>query len=237
MKKIEKTFTVRVPVARAWAAFADSHERSQWEAAEYEIDARPGGRVRWTLPGIESTGRVDEVVPNRLLRQVDLSGPHTTAEITVTFEEVEGGTRISITHAGFGTGEDWDEWLEGTSIGWDQAIADLIVYLHTGVTAGRFVTEMHSPGMTMTDTAGGVEVVTVLPGMLADQAGLAPGDLVLRMGATPVYHITDIWVLMREHPAGTKFEIEYVRDGAVGHGVGVVTGGWDPPADLSPPEA
>ena len=60
-RKIEKTFTVAVPVERAWEAFADSHERSQWEAAEFVIDPRPGGAVRWVLPGIETTGRVEEV--------------------------------------------------------------------------------------------------------------------------------------------------------------------------------
>ena len=228
-KKIEKVFTVRVPVERAWAAFADPRERSQWEAAEYEIEATPGGRVRWTLPGIESIGRVEEAVPNRLLRQVELTGPHTTAEITVSFEEVGGGTRITITHAGFGTGDDWDEWLEGTSIGWDQCIADLIVYLHTGLPAGRFVTEMHGPGMWMTATDAGVEVVRVEAKMLADQAGLQPGDLLLRVGGVAIYRITDLWVLMREHGPGTKFEIDYVRGDRRGQGVGVITGGWTPP--------
>ena len=44
--KVEKTFEVAVPVARAWQAFADSHGRSQWEAVEFEIDPRPDGRLR-----------------------------------------------------------------------------------------------------------------------------------------------------------------------------------------------
>jgi uncharacterized protein YndB with AHSA1/START domain len=101
-KKVEKTFTVAVPVARAWEAFADSHERSQWEAVEYEIDPRPGGLLRWTLPGIEATGRVEEVQVHHLLRHTELTGPHAGCEVTVGFEEVTGGTRITITHAGFG---------------------------------------------------------------------------------------------------------------------------------------
>ena len=82
--------------------------------------------------------------------------------MTVGFEEVTGGTRITITHAGFGSAEQWDEWLEGTSVGWAQAIADLIVYLHTGVPARRFATTMQSPGMTMVDTDAGIEVLVVI---------------------------------------------------------------------------
>jgi len=65
---IRKTFTVAVSRERAWAAFADSHERSQWEAESYEIDPVVGGKVRWSLPGIESVGVVEEVVPLERLR-------------------------------------------------------------------------------------------------------------------------------------------------------------------------
>jgi uncharacterized protein YndB with AHSA1/START domain len=216
----ERTFTVEVPLERAWAAFADSAERSQWEAATYEIDPTPGGRVRWELPGLEATGEVVEVVPNKLLRHVEGSGPHTNAEVTVRFEAVDGGTSITITHAGFGDAAHWDEWLEGTAIGWSQAIADLVVYLRTGVPARRFVAAMQSPGMTMRDGDGGVEVASVSVGALADQAGLEAGDLLLRVGGVPVFAITDVWVLMREHGTGTELEVEYLRSDQRRHGKG-----------------
>jgi uncharacterized protein YndB with AHSA1/START domain len=223
-EKFERTFSVAVPIDRAWAAFTDSDERSRWEASEYEIDARPGGTVRWVLPGIEATGRVEEVEPMRRLRQAELTGPHAGSEITVTFEEGAEGTRISITYAGFGSGDNWDEWLEGTSLGWSQAIADLIVYLEAGVPATRFVTRMQHPGMTTTETDAGVVVLTVTPGGLADQAGVVPGDLVLRVGGVPVFTIGELWVLMREHPLGTRFEIEYIRGTERRRGAGVLRG-------------
>ena len=123
----------------------------------------------------------------------------------------------------------WDEWLEGTAIGWRQAIADLVVYLRTGVPARRFVAAMHSPGMTMRDTDAGVEVAASRPATLADQAGLAAGDLLLRVGGVPVFAITDVWVLMREHGPGTELEIEYVRSDERRHG----RAGWPPrPRDV-----
>ena len=121
-RKFEKTFVVHVPLARAWQAFAETQERSRWEANPFEIEARPGGRVRWELPGIETTGRVLEVVPERLLKHIEDTGPHAGQEVTVAFEEVEGGTRISITHAGFGDGDEFDDMLESTQLGWSMAI-------------------------------------------------------------------------------------------------------------------
>jgi len=222
----ERTFTVEVPVERAWAAFADSRERSRWEAETYEIDPTPGGQVHWTLPGIEAKGEVVDVEPGRLLRHIEGSGPHARAEVTVTFEEVDGGTRVTITHAGFGDAEHWDEWLEGTANGWTQAICDLIAYLRTGVPPRRFATAMQSPGMTMHDTDAGVVVETVESGRMADQAGLRPGDLLLRVGGAPVFCISDLWVLMREHGWGTRFDVEYVRGNERRQGVGVIDGGW-----------
>jgi uncharacterized protein YndB with AHSA1/START domain len=226
-RRFERTFTIAVPVQRAWQAFADGHERSQWEAVSYEIDPVPGGRVHWTLPGVEAEGEVVEAVPNRVLRHVERGGPHADSEVTVTFEAVDDGTRVTITHAGFGGAEDWDEWLEGTTLGWTQAIADLLVYLETGVPARRFVTQTHSPGMTMRDTPGGVEVLTVSPGTLADQAGMAPGDLVLRVGGVPVFTIAELWVLMREHGPKTQLDVEYIRSGERLFGAGRIKGGRD----------
>jgi uncharacterized protein YndB with AHSA1/START domain len=222
-KSIEKVFTVAVPVERAWAAFADGAERSKWEASVYDIDARPGGAVHWELPGITSDGRVEEVVEHRLLRHVELDGPHARAEITVSFEDLGTSTRVTITHAGFGDGDGWDEWLEGTSIGWTQAIADLIVYLETGVAPHRFTDAMQYPGMTMNDVPGGVAVRDVAMGLAAD-AGLQAGDIVLRVDGVPVYAITDVWVLMRERKAGEQVTVEYVRGGERRTGQGTLTG-------------
>jgi uncharacterized protein YndB with AHSA1/START domain len=224
MRSIEKVFTVAVPVERAWAAFADGAERSKWEASTYEIDPRPGGAVHWTLPGHDTVGRVEEVVPLERLRQVDLDGPHASAEITVTFEDLGTSTRITITHAGFGDG--WDEWLEGTSIGWTQAIADLVVYLETGVVVRRFNVAMQSPGMTMRDEPGGVRVERTFPGGLAEGAGIREGDLLVRLAGVPVFTITDVWVLMRQHGVGDACVVEYVRGDSLLSGEGTVTS-WD----------
>ena len=137
--RVEKVFTVAVEVERAWTMFVDGEERAKWEAATYEIDAVPGGAFRWTIGDLESVGEVTEVVEHKLLRQREDTGPHAGTEITVTFEAVESGTRISITHAGFGD----DEWLAGTSLGWEQSIADLAAYLETGVQPVRPARRRH----------------------------------------------------------------------------------------------
>jgi uncharacterized protein YndB with AHSA1/START domain len=200
-----------VPSARAWEAFANGAERSKWEAVNYEIDTRPGGHLRWELPNIECEGRVEEVEPHRLLRHTELTGPHASSEVTVTFEEVEGGTRITITQAGFGDSEAWRGALGGLSTGWDQAIADLILYLRTGVPARRFTIPLGNPGAGLGETSAGLEVLTVGPGGFADQAGLQVGDLLLTAGGAPVYTWPELWVMLRARGPGGDLDVEYVR--------------------------
>ena len=229
---LEKTFVVAVPPSRAWAAFADPIERSRWEATTYDIDPVPGGRVHWTLPGLETTGVVDAAEPERLLRYTEGDGPHSGSVITVTFEAVDNGTRISITHAGFG--DAWDEWMEGTSHGWDQAIADLIFYLETGVPAERFVSRLSAPGMRLREDPAGLVVTRVAPAGLAAEAGLAAGDRLLRLGGAPVWTIGETWVVLRLHQPGDELEVDYVRDGERRSGRGRIGVSWETPAAIAP---
>jgi uncharacterized protein YndB with AHSA1/START domain len=218
----EKTFVVGVPIARAWAAFADGRERSNWEALRYDIDARPGGRLHWELSGIECDGRVEEATPPHRLRHVELTGPHADSEVTVTFEAVEAGTRVTITHAGFGDSDAWRGALGGMRIGWDQAIADLHLYLQTGVPARRFTTALGDPGMRLADTSAGLEVLDVQPGGCADQAGLRTGDVVLTAGGAPVYTSRELWVMLRARGAGNDIAFEYVSERERRAGAGVL---------------
>jgi uncharacterized protein YndB with AHSA1/START domain len=208
---VQKTFVVEVPVERAWELFADGTERSKWEAVTFEIDAKVGGRVHWELPGLESDGRVEEAEPGKLLRHTELSGPHADSEVTVTFEQVDAGTRITITHAGFGDSDAWRGSLGGLSIGWDQAIADLLLYVRTGSPAKRFTVAMGNPGADMVETPAGLEVVEVATGGFADQAGLRPGDFLLLAGGAPVYTWRELWVLLRARGPGGELDVEYVR--------------------------
>jgi uncharacterized protein YndB with AHSA1/START domain len=219
--RIEKVFTVAVEPARAWELFTVGEERAKWEASTYEIDAVPGGGFRWQIAQFAGEGEVLEAVPEKVLRQHEKDA-HANSEVTVTFETVESGTRITITHAGFGDGE-WDDWLEGTSLGWDQAISDLIAYVETGVVARRFVQPLNPLGVRMHETPAGLRVDRVEAGQFGDSAGVAAGDLLLTIAGAPVYRIGEVWTVSRlVAGTGTDVTVEYVRDGERRTGAGRV---------------
>ncbi len=199
----ERTFVVAVPVARAWAAFTDPREREAWM----------GARPKELEPGENKVGPAER---HRSLSWSDSpSGLDGWYETTVAFEEVSSGTRITIVRSGFGESEDWRHYASNTARGWDEMIADLILYLETGVRGSRHFSFRSGLGATMLEAGPGVRITHVAPGGFAAAAGMQGGDLLLRLNGASVVHLTDVAFAGREHAPGEVIEAEYVRSGKV----------------------
>ncbi len=217
-----RTFTVAVPVARAWQAFTEPAELTAWFAPSVaRFEAEPGGSLEFSVGDQGAAGRVEEIEPERLIRWSQGPGmlPGTT-EVTVVFEALEHGTRVEITHAGFGEGRDWIDELQAHTLGWNRCITDLILYLEHGIRRPRAHARRSRFGVVTVDTPAGVEVVEVVPGSFGDQAGLSSGDVVLEVGNAGVFDRSDLWLLAGEHAPGDELEIVYARGSELLHGRG-----------------
>jgi uncharacterized protein YndB with AHSA1/START domain len=208
-----RTFTVAVPVARAWRAFTEPDELTAWFAPSVaRFEAEPGGILEFSVGDQGAEGHIEEIEPERLIRWSQGPGilPGTT-EVTVIFEAVEHGTRITITHAGFGEGRDWIDELQAHTLGWDQVITDLVLYLEHDIRRPRTHRRRSRFGLVTIDTPAGIEVIDVVPGSFAEQAGLASGDVVLELDQAGVFDRSDLWLLAREHEPGDEIEVVYAR--------------------------
>jgi uncharacterized protein YndB with AHSA1/START domain len=225
--KFEKTFTLAVPVEKAWQAFTDPELIEVWLTGPVEkAEVKPGGQVAWAADEYgQLVWDIVEVEENR--RLVYREGPGilpTDTEVTVTFEEAGAGTRLTVTQAGFGEGVDWAANIENVGLGWSQTLAALDLYLRTGVRLDRFFTTFKSDlGLQADDVLAGPLVVSVAEGSFAESAGVAPGDIIVRVGEAPVFGRSDLWLFTREHDAGEEVEIAYVRDGAIHTGRGALS--------------
>jgi uncharacterized protein YndB with AHSA1/START domain len=212
--EIVRTFVVAASADRVWQAFVDPGERAKWYAPEFAIELEPGGAVRWAIPPWPAVeGVVEDVEPGVRLRTTEgasmLPGDTT---VTVTFEAAGRGTRVTITHAGFGTGEAWGDHLAAHGLGWSQSIADLVLYLERGIVADRFFTTWRtSLGVAVAEIPGGLEVVGVQPSGYADNAGIEAGDVLLRIGGVPVYTRADLWSVQFAHETGAVLTAEFAR--------------------------
>lgn len=192
VRTYERVFVLAIPTERAWQLFTDPQETSAWLVPTTETE---DGRTEMNIPGQPPTEvAVKEFDPPTRLRTTMTGGAIPgLLEITVVFESVETGTKITITRCGFGDAEAWEGFGQSNTLGWDEAIADLKLYVRTGVRAPR-----HAPDLRSSIAAwpvysdGAIELAEVKPGGFADQAGLVAGDVLLKLDQAAIYQISDI---------------------------------------------
>jgi hypothetical protein len=210
----ERTFVVKVPVERAWNAFADQQQRDAWAGVNTRM--QDPGSLDSFEPGETKIG------PFELHKRMSWSqynfGLDGWFDMSVTFEEVETGTRITIVRSGFGESEAWQHFAESTNHGWDEMICDLVLYLETGVAGARHLSFRSGIAATTTETGAGLEITHVVPGGFAGEAGMRAGDTLISMNTVAIFGISEVAVIVREHAPGTEVPVEFVREGEVHRG-------------------
>jgi uncharacterized protein YndB with AHSA1/START domain len=213
-RSTERTFAVSVPVERAWQAMTDPAELAQWFFAPIGDGDRPDG---FDLYGSPAEVDVLEVEALRRFRYSETGGPVPKvdgyAEVTVTFEDLGSGTRITITRSGFGDGPDWDAALESVGRGLEESIADFVLYVETGVSLPRHPAQRSGTGIVGYDAPAGLRVRRVEPDTFGARLGLEPGDLLVELGGGALFGNRELFFFMREHVPGEQIDATWVRDG------------------------
>jgi uncharacterized protein YndB with AHSA1/START domain len=213
-RSIDRTFSVAVPVERAWQAMTDPVEIGNWFF--------PPERGADTPSGFDMFGTKSEMVvldgePLRRFRYSEVGGPVPKvdgyAEVTVTFEDIGSGTRITITRSGFGDGPEWDAAIEIVGRGLEESIADFILYVETGVSYPRHPARRSYSGIAGFDTPVGLLVRSVVPDTFGAHLGLVAGDLLVELGGAPLYGRRELTFFLRGHEPGEPVEAAWVRDG------------------------
>lgn len=217
--KFEKTFVVAVPVERAWKAMTDPAELNKWY---FPYQVAEDGTAQVEILGEKRTSEVVEFEANHMFRtRTVFTGREGwgiepgTREMTVVFEALESGTRITITHSGFGENED----LSGVMRGQKETIADLILYLETGIAFPRHHHgEKSWIGFKARELGAGLEVLSVQRGTFADGLRLEPGDLLVELGGASVFGFAELQFFTKEHGPGERAGAAWVRNGQLMRG-------------------
>jgi uncharacterized protein YndB with AHSA1/START domain len=216
----ERTFSVSAPVDKAWRAFTEPEELEAWFTTGFKGDEEQGAAVAES-PGGPVHFELVEARPNSVLQYRQwAASPEAGIEVTVVFESLENGTRITFTQAGFGG----DSVLrsDGVRNGMDETLADLVMYLEHGVRLPRH-RDMPSNGWLAVDLEQrfeGVAVKSVQPDGFGQAVGLQPGDVLFTLGGAAVFRISDTMFFLREHDAGDDVEVTWIRGGEFMQGRG-----------------
>jgi uncharacterized protein (TIGR03086 family) len=114
--------TIDLPVGpdEAFALVTEPERLRRWTAVCATVDLRAGGSWAWRVtPAHVAAGTVHEVEPGRRLVlgwgwEGDDAMPPDASTVTVTIEEAEGGSRLTLTHDGLPTPES----VAGHAEGW-----------------------------------------------------------------------------------------------------------------------
>lgn len=152
--RIEKTTTLKAPLAKVWRAISDSTAFGTWFGMTVDGPFVEGQTVMSTMAttqvddeiarhqepyvGMRFELRIERIVPLELFAfrwhpgaEPDMGPDAPTTLVTFTLEEVDGGTRLTITESGFDALpiEQRAKALADNEGGWEAQLALIAKYL------------------------------------------------------------------------------------------------------------
>lgn len=142
---IELTVTVKAPLAEVWRAWTTSAGVVEFFAPEAQVEARPDGHYTIVMdpyapPGMKGADdmKVLAVETERLFSftwNAPPSLPEARRQRTVVilrFAAVAEGTRLTLTHLGWGEGGEWPKARAYFERAWPRVLANLQTRFETG---------------------------------------------------------------------------------------------------------
>ncbi len=119
-RSLERAFSVALPVERVWHAMTDPDELNNWY---FPFAVDDDGVMHTEILGEDRPSEIVEFEPmHRLRMRTTYTGreqwpalPAGTRDMTIVLEALDGGTRVAITHSGFGDDESWEQVLGATA--------------------------------------------------------------------------------------------------------------------------
>ncbi|WP_077490956.1 TIGR03086 family metal-binding protein [Sinomonas mesophila] len=128
-----KTVYLPVAPAQAFELVTQPDRLRRWMTITARIDLRAGGDFRWTVvPGAHAAGAVTEVEPGRRISfafgwEGNEEVPPGSTDVTITLEPADGGTKVTLVHAGLSP-----EQEAMHAQGWTHYLDRLVALAETG---------------------------------------------------------------------------------------------------------
>jgi uncharacterized protein YndB with AHSA1/START domain len=207
----------------AFEALTKASELREWCCDRAWTEIRLGGRyeLHWNS-GYWTDGKFIELEPPQRAA-VTWQGTGEPGETIVAFtvELHASGVRVTVTHRGFGAGDVWDRALAESEAGWSKGLENLKSTLETGIDlrlARQPFLGIHLDLLTPQRAAeegiaaeNGIYVLDTVAGSGAQEAGLAKGDVIVRLGNSATPGFQELGQALRTHQPGDLVEVEWVR--------------------------
>jgi uncharacterized protein YndB with AHSA1/START domain len=149
-RTIELETTVEAPREAVFRALTDAGELARWFPSSAESDPRPGGEFTYRFEFDDASrnhtysGQYLELVDGERLAY-PWHGALGETRVDVRLEQAGAGTRVRLSHSGWGEGERWDESVELHRQGWNAFLENLKRYVERGEDARAELLGMRTP--------------------------------------------------------------------------------------------
>ena len=195
------------------AEFGDSDELEPGEYA-YAIGSPGGVQFANTITGgrISAINRdltVNDRVMSLIQTDASINNGNSGGPLINEYGQVVGINTLKMS----GNGSEMEATVEG--LGFAVPISDACFVVNDIIANGRFrgVPVLGVMVIESTDNGGQVSVYTVSEGGGAEEAGLLPGDVLLRADGQTLHSIHDLMAVRRTHLVGDTMTLTVLRDG------------------------
>jgi uncharacterized protein YndB with AHSA1/START domain len=207
--------TIQASPEMVFEAFAYECRLREWMCDRARTQLRKGGlyEVRWNS-GYEARGVFTAYSPPRALA-FTWGSPYEPGEtsVKIALKPVEGGTQVTLTHSGFGTGKKWAGRVEEAEREWSGGLDNLKSTLETGLDLRQMNQPRLGLGWETAPGETGALVTAVIAGGPCDQAGLTRGDVMVSFAGRKVKSEQDLLTIFYSCRAGQRVPVAFLREG------------------------
>ncbi|MDX1661432.1 MAG: SRPBCC domain-containing protein [Gemmatimonadota bacterium] len=131
-RSVSHEVEIEAPIEAVWDALTRAEELERWFPLEARVVPGEGGSIWMSWKNeYEGESAILAWEPPRLLRTTwgEPEGDQPGQVTTYTLESSGGSTTVRVVTSGFPTDSSWDEWVEGTRMGWRWELGSLKRYL------------------------------------------------------------------------------------------------------------
>ena len=222
-RQVSESVVVETSQELAFEALTRASELREWSCEQAWTEVRPGGRydLRWAS-GYRTEGKFTVLEPSHRA-SVTWQGSGEPGQTAVEFrvDAVDGGTRVTVVHSGFGAGSEWDQAVAESEQGWRTGLENLQSVLETGIDLR--VTRRPFLGITFDQlnaeraakegiaVQDGIYVLGTVEDSGARAAGLAKGDVIVSLGGMPTADYHGLTAALGRCHAGDTVDMEVVH--------------------------
>lgn len=225
-KALKFRLNIEAPPAEVFAAFTSASALSEWLCNVADADPHKGGRLYlWWNNGYYASGEYLALKhPEKIVFSWHGRNEPGQSQVRINLKSTPQGTQLTLLHTGLQDGKPWKSTIKAIRKGWKSKLPNFKSVVETGKDQrvlnrpllGISGASEYFPDGTITSgktKSKGILINDLLDGLGAQQAGLQPGDVILRIGRQKVTSLPTLATLMEGKIAGDTLNMTCLRNG------------------------